>query len=201
MQNCQGVVKQDFQWGCQAGLSWRMSSRDINQNFYIGLASKTAKLDCLAGLGGWTVKENCEAGLWSRTVTENCEAELRSRTMGQDCEGELWSRTVKQYWQTGQWCRTIEQSCQGQLWSTFQNWIFELKALLNYYLLNQVIYWIKLLLWFFLKIFWFPLRVLTGAFDKVVKVWSQDGQVMHKFDGFRYIAHLYTFIFFSLGVQ
>lgn len=26
--------------------------------------------------------------------------------------------------------------------------------------------------------------VLTGAFDKVVKVWSQDGQVMHKFDGF-----------------
>ena len=28
-------------------------------------------------------------------------------------------------------------------------------------------------------------RVLSGAFDKVVKVWSQDGQVMHKFDGFR----------------
>ncbi|XP_073256527.1 uncharacterized protein [Porites lutea] len=26
--------------------------------------------------------------------------------------------------------------------------------------------------------------VLSGAFDKVVKVWSQDGQVMHKFDGF-----------------
>jgi len=26
--------------------------------------------------------------------------------------------------------------------------------------------------------------VLTGAFDKVVKVWSQDGQVMHKFEGF-----------------
>jgi len=31
-------------------------------------------------------------------------------------------------------------------------------------------------------------RVLTGAFDKVVKVWSQDGQVMHKFEGFRYIT-------------
>ena len=28
-------------------------------------------------------------------------------------------------------------------------------------------------------------RILTGAFDKVVKVWSQDGQVMHRFDGFR----------------
>ena len=35
---------------------------------------------------------------------------------------------------------------------------------------------------FLYKIFF---RVLTGAFDKVVKVWSQDGQVMHKFDGFR----------------
>ena len=31
-------------------------------------------------------------------------------------------------------------------------------------------------------------RVLSGAFDKVVKVWSQDGQVMHKFDGFRFVA-------------
>ena len=30
-------------------------------------------------------------------------------------------------------------------------------------------------------------RVLSGAFDKVVKVWSQDGQVMHKFDGFRFV--------------
>jgi len=29
---------------------------------------------------------------------------------------------------------------------------------------------------------------LSGAFDKVVKVWSQDGQVMHKFDGFRFVA-------------
>jgi len=26
--------------------------------------------------------------------------------------------------------------------------------------------------------------LLTGAFDKTVKVWSQDGQLMHKFDGF-----------------
>ncbi|KAK3736028.1 hypothetical protein QZH41_002746 [Actinostola sp. cb2023] len=26
--------------------------------------------------------------------------------------------------------------------------------------------------------------ILTGGFDKVVKVWSQDGQAMHKFDGF-----------------
>ncbi|XP_031569624.1 uncharacterized protein LOC116304102, partial [Actinia tenebrosa] len=26
--------------------------------------------------------------------------------------------------------------------------------------------------------------ILTGSFDKSVKVWSQDGQVMHKFDGF-----------------
>ena len=120
------TVKQDFQWGCQAGLSWRMSSRDINQNFYIGLASTTVELDCQVGLMGWTVKEKYEAALWSRPVKGNCEAELRSRTMGQDCEGELWSRTVKQYWQTGQWCRTIGQSCQE-----------ELKASLNCYLLNQ----------------------------------------------------------------
>lgn len=35
-------------------------------------------------------------------------------------------------------------------------------------------------------------RVLTGAFDKVVKVWSQDGQVMHKFEGFRYITLNYN---------
>ena len=35
-------------------------------------------------------------------------------------------------------------------------------------------------------------RVLTGAFDKVVKVWSQDGQVMHKFDGFRYHYYLFS---------
>jgi len=26
-------------------------------------------------------------------------------------------------------------------------------------------------------------RLLTGSFDKTVKVWSQDGQVMHRLDG------------------
>jgi len=27
--------------------------------------------------------------------------------------------------------------------------------------------------------------ILTGGFDKVVKVWTPDGQTVHKFDGFR----------------
>ena len=48
----------------------------------------------------------------------------------------------------------------------------------------------NLLLWFYpVKLTpYIFYRVLSGAFDKVVKVWSQDGQVMHKFDGFRFVA-------------
>ena len=49
---------------------------------------------------------------------------------------------------------------------------------------NQFVAWILSNKVYFIYFF----RVLSGAFDKVVKVWSQDGQVMHKFDGFRFVA-------------
>ena len=44
-------------------------------------------------------------------------------------------------------------------------------------------------------------RVLSGAFDKVVKVWSQDGQVMHKFDGFRFVAFNTRYSRHLLGIK
>ena len=29
-----------------------------------------------------------------------------------------------------------------------------------------------------------PYRLITGSFDKVVKIWSQDGKLTHRLDGF-----------------
>lgn len=45
--------------------------------------------------------------------------------------------------------------------------------------------------------FGFSVRLFTGSFDKVVKVWTQDGQIMHKFDGFRQVAKL---IYITIGL-
>lgn len=172
---------------CQAELSRRTVKQDFNGGCQEGISSKTFTLGCQAGLSNRAWRQDCQGELWGRTVK-------------QDCKGDLWSttETEKQYCQTRHWSRAIGQGCQEELWGNFQNWSFELKASLNYYKL-KLLY--KVMIRFEKNNFWFPLRVLTGAFDKVVKVWSQDGQVMHKFDGFRYIAYLYTSIFFSLGVM
>jgi hypothetical protein len=37
-------------------------------------------------------------------------------------------------------------------------------------------------------------RLFTGSFDKTVKIWTPDGQIMHKFDGFRWVGtnHIYV---------